>query len=656
MGSRNRNNPSRISLRNGNISKQQYTDMAHVPGFQGYPAGSAHNVHVDAMPLRDDGASSASMDRRTYLSSGRVQQWAASNEPGPHVLPKQRSARNTSLSLDMTNVQAMLPIDDTIPGSFSLSQFDPSHLSLPVSNGVYPPMDYSSSLSSTALYASASVHPGSGISTPFVFHGPSASHFDALTEGTWPADGEQSHPASVPFDDLYTDSPNLPYNLNGNSGGNSDYLTNWPYGSMAPAEAFLGVGEAPPMHAISMSPLSSATADLSVSSSYSPSSLLAPPSGSPISSITHGDDSYMDTNMIADEDCGASPQFTIGDAMLASITPDYSNDQEHLSRSVPTAVSPSDSGTVTEGFCRTIRPSRSSQRPIIASMGPVASTHQFEEMYMVSPTGDALRRRSNGEIDAAPAREHELYHAVPRDDGLYHCPYEGQDTCAHKPTKLKCNYDKNVDSHLKPYRCKILACGDTRFSSTACLLRHEREAHGMHGHGAKPHLCTYEDCERSIPGNGFPRRWNLYDHMRRVHDYTGAPSSNGSASPALSSSSSQYQSTNGQAYRKRKTSAASDTQPPRKNKPAAMARSRSDMRRLPTSSATQEKQLQNMEKEWRDHQARLRHRMDYLQDPNDSLSLEQITADMAVLRTIAMNIRRLRAGQLANEETHYGSG
>ena len=63
-----------------------------------------------------------------------------------------------------------------------------------------------------------------------------------------------------------------------------------------------------------------------------------------------------------------------------------------------------------------------------------------------------------------------------------------------------------------------------------------------------------------------------------------------------------------------------------------------------------------MEKEWRDHQARLRHRMDCLQDPNDSLSLEQITADMAILRTIAMNIRRLRAGQLANEEIHYGSG
>lgn len=27
------------------------------------------------------------------------------------------------------------------------------------------------------------------------------------------------------------------------------------------------------------------------------------------------------------------------------------------------------------------------------------------------------------------------------------------------------------------------------------------------------------DCDRSKQGNGFPRRWNQRDHMRRVHDY-----------------------------------------------------------------------------------------------------------------------------------------
>ncbi|PVH72524.1 hypothetical protein DL98DRAFT_72235 [Cadophora sp. DSE1049] len=116
-------------------------------------------------------------------------------------------------------------------------------------------------------------------------------------------------------------------------------------------------------------------------------------------------------------------------------------------------------------------------------------------------------------------RDHPLYqNATPHGDGLYHCPWEEHEECQHQPAKLKSEYDKQVDSHLKPYRCKVAVCGDPRFSSTACLLRHEREAHGMHGHGDRPHLCTHEGCERSIPGNGFPRYWNLRDHMKRIHN------------------------------------------------------------------------------------------------------------------------------------------
>ena len=92
---------------------------------------------------------------------------------------------------------------------------------------------------------------------------------------------------------------------------------------------------------------------------------------------------------------------------------------------------------------------------------------------------------------------------------------------------------KHLDSHLKPYRCKVAACGSVPFSSTACLLRHEREAHGMHGHGDRPYMCSYPDCDRSLPGSGFPRRWNLMDHMKRVHDHQAA-SHNGRVSPTLS--------------------------------------------------------------------------------------------------------------------------
>ncbi|KMU75860.1 hypothetical protein CISG_05257 [Coccidioides immitis RMSCC 3703] len=111
--------------------------------------------------------------------------------------------------------------------------------------------------------------------------------------------------------------------------------------------------------------------------------------------------------------------------------------------------------------------------------------------------------------------------ASDKDDGKYHCPYAtGDNPCKHTPTTQKCTYHKYLDSHLKPYRCKVPQCVDAHFSSNACLFRHEREAHGMHGHGENPHLCRFPSCDRSIPGNGFPRRWNLHDHMRRVHDYT----------------------------------------------------------------------------------------------------------------------------------------
>ncbi|KAI0393103.1 hypothetical protein F5Y17DRAFT_325429 [Xylariaceae sp. FL0594] len=167
-----------------------------------------------------------------------------------------------------------------------------------------------------------------------------------------------------------------------------------------------------------------------------------------------------------------------------------------------------------------------------------------DDMFSLSPP---FTRRASGDGESS-ARDHPYYkRALPRaDDGLFHCPWEGQASCNHKPEKLKCNYDKFVDSHLKPYRCKAEACENARFSSTACLLRHEREAHAMHGHGDKPYLCTYEGCERSTPGSGFPRQWNLRDHMRRVH------SDNGTSLNAQTPSDSACQGASAQAAKSRK--------------------------------------------------------------------------------------------------------
>ncbi|KAK4165328.1 hypothetical protein QBC43DRAFT_32083 [Cladorrhinum sp. PSN259] len=169
-----------------------------------------------------------------------------------------------------------------------------------------------------------------------------------------------------------------------------------------------------------------------------------------------------------------------------------------------------------------------------------------EDAFALPPAFGSRRLSGEGES----ARDHYLYkNAYPHADGLFHCPWEGQPSCNHKAEKLKCNYDKFVDSHLKPYRCKVEGCQNARFSSTACLLRHEREAHAMHGHGEKPYLCTYEGCERSVSGHGFPRQWNLRDHMRRVHNDNGTaaqPASPPASGAAATSTRGRKRKTEGQ--------------------------------------------------------------------------------------------------------------
>ena len=441
MDPRSDNHPFRTSARGARISSRRRAAVAHHPGYQGCPAGAAHDVSVDALTSRDHCVSPTCMDDSAYYTSGRVQQWAADNEAGLLDVPKQRSARNTNTGLDMNNSPPMLRVAESLPGAFSVSQFDTSHVSLPASNGAYQSMDYGVSFSGADLYSAASGHIGPENTTPYGFQETSASGYDELTQELWPADNEQTQPAAVSFEGVYHNPMGLSYSLSSPEGVNYDYSGNWPYGPVAPLDSLNIASNIPSMHAMTMSPLSSVTADHSMSSSYSPASLLAPPSGSPISSNTQGDERCLENNLLSDEDCGPSPHFTIGESMLPTVSPDYSHEQEFLSRSVPTAVSPSDSGTVTEGFCRTVRLSGSSQRPIVPSTGSLPPTQQFEELCIIPAIGDGVRRRSSGEADVALAREHELYHAAPRDDGLYHCPFEGQASCAHKPTKLKCNYE-----------------------------------------------------------------------------------------------------------------------------------------------------------------------------------------------------------------------
>ncbi|KAL8329502.1 hypothetical protein RB597_004984 [Gaeumannomyces tritici] len=212
----------------------------------------------------------------------------------------------------------------------------------------------------------------------------------------------------------------------------------------------------------------------------------------------------------------------------------------------------------------------------------------------------AFARIGGSEIESP--RDHALYkQAVPHPDGMFHCPWEGDESCNHKPEKLKCNYDKFVDSHLKPYRCKLESCENARFSSTACLLRHEREAHGMHGHGDKPFMCTYEGCDRAQPGNGFPRHWNLKDHMKRVHNDTAPvqiPTSSGGSPPPSGPSPTQVNKN-----RKRKKEEPAST-PSRKSSLKSQAQP-PILTPAPTQISKAEERQARAAERWLDQQRRL---------------------------------------------------
>ncbi|KAH6897231.1 hypothetical protein B0T10DRAFT_526402 [Thelonectria olida] len=318
----------------------------------------------------------------------------------------------------------------------------------------------------------------------------------------------------------------------------------------------------------------------------------------------------------------ADTTFSLPDASPFSIVPSqtqlgpdvgvitHSPGSWDFSSSISQASSPA---TTTDDLWRISQSPNSSpeipcQSPSIDRKVPIVpeevttSLTQLEEPLTLPPASPFPGpRRQNSEGESA--RDHDLYKkAAPLDDGLYHCPWEGTTSCNHKPEKLKCNYDKFVDSHLKPYRCKADSCEGARFSSTACLLRHEREAHGLHGHGEKPFLCIYEGCERANPGNGFPRQWNLRDHMKRVHNDHG---SSGGSPPSGTANSSKG--------RKRKTDV-----------PETQANSRKSAVKSMPAPEPKEDLTRPLLDQWMDHRKVVEILVQGLVKPEDTRNFKQI--------------------------------
>ena len=99
-------------------------------------------------------------------------------------------------------------------------------------------------------------------------------------------------------------------------------------------------------------------------------------------------------------------------------------------------------------------------------------------------------------------------------EGKYICTYSPE--CEDQTFDRKCEWNKHMDKHDRPYRCTHPDCAKLQgFTYSGGLLRHEREVHGKHGGPKTQLMCNYPDCKRK--NKGFTRKENLNEHIRRVH-------------------------------------------------------------------------------------------------------------------------------------------
>ena len=155
----------------------------------------------------------------------------------------------------------------------------------------------------------------------------------------------------------------------------------------------------------------------------------------------------------------------------------------------------------------------------------------------------------------------------------------------------------------------------------------------MHGHGEKPFRCDFPDCSRFL--DGFPRRWNARDHMKRIHNHIPAESPSRSHSPSSSTVSSQSVGKATISARKRRTSSISKPEPSKRSK-SGEARESAKIQK----ARSQKFKLQSLQKEWNEQRLALKERLNNL-DPTKVLNPEQIATEYATLRDLGEELSRL---------------
>lgn len=150
-----------------------------------------------------------------------------------------------------------------------------------------------------------------------------------------------------------------------------------------------------------------------------------------------------------------------------------------------------------------------------------------------------------------------------------------------------------------------------------------------------PYICKFDGCERSVDGNGFPRRWNLNDHMKRVHDYVepDTPGSSPRSQPGDKKD----------AARKRKgPSATLGSQAMKKTRSTQSNSSVSS--KIVKNQGGRHGQLQNVRGNFDNARARMHDQFAHL-DFKDPANHAQVNATVQEMNNLAADFKILNSGQ-----------
>lgn len=175
---------------------------------------------------------------------------------------------------------------------------------------------------------------------------------------------------------------------------------------------------------------------------------------------TSGNDSYMSSFLPSQVLFNNSPTLLDDDFLEGQRTPPMIQDEFWLppahmisANNSPLTYSPSQESLSPPMYAQDVS---DPPRPIVRAMkktGPRQSKVNSDIARNSRPTGTSEASEESFKYTGRTpdvdnnARVHELYHnAAPQHDGLYHCPWEGQEVCQHRPEKLKCNYEYDTRS------------------------------------------------------------------------------------------------------------------------------------------------------------------------------------------------------------------